>query len=115
MTGMRSWTAEVTAFGVVVRMEQVFTQLPLVSFQRSHIPAKANNSPPFTSKQNGCLALPSSLPFIETVCGNEAPAVLQRITKCGLRGCCFRPCVDHSCPDGRVFRPRRNEPPAHQT
>ena len=40
---MRSWTAEVTAFGVVVRIEQVFTQLPLGSFQRSHIPAKANN------------------------------------------------------------------------
>jgi hypothetical protein len=32
---MRSWTAEVTAFGVVVRIEHVLTQLPLGSFQRS--------------------------------------------------------------------------------
>jgi hypothetical protein len=37
MTGIRSWTAEVTAFGVVVRIEQVFIQLPLGSFQRPHI------------------------------------------------------------------------------
>ncbi len=29
MTGIRSWTAEVTAFGVVVNIEQVFIQLPL--------------------------------------------------------------------------------------
>jgi hypothetical protein len=28
MTGMRSCTAEVSAFGVVVRIEQVFTRLP---------------------------------------------------------------------------------------
>ncbi len=26
MTGIRSWTAEVTAFGVVVKIEQVLTQ-----------------------------------------------------------------------------------------
>lgn len=50
MTGIRSWTAEVTAFGVVVRTAHVFTQLPLGSFQRSHIPANANNSPSLTSK-----------------------------------------------------------------
>jgi hypothetical protein len=30
---MRSWTAEVTAFGVVVRIEQVLTQLPLGHIQ----------------------------------------------------------------------------------
>src|ERR1035438_8122156 len=29
MTGMRSWIVEVTAFGVVVRMEQVFIHSPL--------------------------------------------------------------------------------------
>ena len=55
---MRSWTADVTAFGVVVRIEQVLTQLPLGSFQRSQIPANANNSPALTSKQYGCLAFP---------------------------------------------------------
>ena len=58
MTGMRSWMAEVTAFGVVVRIEQVLIQLPLGSFQRSHIPANANNPPSLTSKQYGCLAFP---------------------------------------------------------
>ena len=39
MTGIRSCTAEVTAFGVVVRIEQVSTVLPLASFQRSQSPA----------------------------------------------------------------------------
>ena len=58
MTGIRSWTAEVTAFGVVVRIEQFLIQLPLGSFHRSHSPANANNSPSLTSKQNGCFAVP---------------------------------------------------------
>jgi hypothetical protein len=55
---MRSWTAEVTAFGVVVRIEQDLTHCPLGSFQRFHSPANANNSPALTSKQYGCFALP---------------------------------------------------------
>jgi hypothetical protein len=55
---IRSCTAEVTAFGVVVRIEQVFIQPPLASFQRSHNPANANNSRSLTSKQYGCLAFP---------------------------------------------------------
>jgi hypothetical protein len=42
--GMRSWTADVRAFGVVVRIAQVSAVFPLGSFQRSHIPANANNS-----------------------------------------------------------------------
>ena len=58
MTGIRSWTVAVTAFGAVVRMEQVLIQLPLGSFQPSHNPANANNSPSLISKQYGCLALP---------------------------------------------------------
>jgi hypothetical protein len=48
---MRSWTGDVTAFGDVVKIEQVSNALPLGSFQRSHIPANANNSPSSTSKQ----------------------------------------------------------------
>ena len=58
MTGMRSWMAAVTAFGVVVRIEQDLTHCPPGSFHRSHIPAKANSSPSSNSKQNGCLAVP---------------------------------------------------------
>ena len=58
MTGIRSWTAEVTAFGVVVRIEQDLIHCPLGSFQRSHSPANANNSPSLTSKQYGCFAFP---------------------------------------------------------
>jgi hypothetical protein len=42
---MRSWTGEVTAFGTVVRMEQVSSVLPLASLQQFHNPANANNSP----------------------------------------------------------------------
>ena len=33
-TGIRLWTAEVTAFGVAVRIEQVFTDCPLERTQR---------------------------------------------------------------------------------
>ena len=59
MTGIRSWTVEVTAFGVVVRIEHDLTHCPFGSFQRSHSPAKANNLPSLTSKQYGCFALPA--------------------------------------------------------
>ena len=41
---MRSWTVAITAFGVVVRIEHVFTYLPFESFQPSHNPAYANSS-----------------------------------------------------------------------
>jgi transposase len=54
MTGIRSWTAVVTAFGVVVKIEQVSTESPFGFLQRSHIPANANTSPSPTSKQYGC-------------------------------------------------------------
>jgi hypothetical protein len=59
---MRSWTAEVTAFGVVVRIEQDLVQCPLGSFRRSQMPAKANSSPLLTSKQYGWLVLPLRWP-----------------------------------------------------
>src|ERR1019366_2300379 len=51
--------AAVTAFGVVVRIEQVSIVLSLASFQRSQIPANANNFPSLTSRQYGCLAFPA--------------------------------------------------------
>jgi len=53
MTGIRLWTSEVTALGIVVRIEQDLIHCPLGSFQRSHRPANANNSALLTSKQNG--------------------------------------------------------------
>jgi hypothetical protein len=46
----------------VVRIEHVSTALPAGSFQRSHIPANANSSPSFTSKQYGCFAFPMRWP-----------------------------------------------------
>jgi hypothetical protein len=57
---MRSCTDEVTVLGVVVRIEQVSTDLLLASLQRSHSPANANNSPSLTSKQYGCFAFPGA-------------------------------------------------------
>ena len=62
MTGIRSWTVEVTAFGAVVRIEQLLIQLPLGSFHRSHSPANANSSPLLTSKQYGCFPEPVRWP-----------------------------------------------------
>jgi hypothetical protein len=89
MTGMRSWTAEVTAFGAVVRIEQDLTHCPLGSFQRSQSPSNANNSPSPTSKQYGCLALPVRHPLVKPVCWNQAPPRFQRIAERGLRVRCF--------------------------
>jgi len=61
MTGIRSWIAEVTAFGVVVRMEQVLIQLPLGSFQPSHNPANANKLAFVDFKAVGLLRLRRAL------------------------------------------------------
>src|SRR6266849_2623959 len=58
MTGIRSWTAEVTAFGVVVKIEHVSGVLPGASFHRSQSPANANNSASLISKQKGCFDFP---------------------------------------------------------
>ena len=58
MTGTRSWTEEVTALGVVVRIEHDLSHCPLGSLHRSYGPANANNSPSLTSKQYGGFALP---------------------------------------------------------
>jgi hypothetical protein len=48
--GQRS-TGAVTAFGVVVRIEQFSTASALALIQQSQIPANANNSPSLTSKE----------------------------------------------------------------
>ncbi len=53
-----AFTLEVTAFGVVVRIEQVLIHRPSAFFQPSHSPANANISPSFTSKQYGCFDVP---------------------------------------------------------
>jgi len=58
MTGILSWTCDVTAFGVVVRIEHDLIHCPLGSFQPSQRPANANKSPSLTSKQKGCLDVP---------------------------------------------------------
>ena len=63
--------------GVVVRIEQVFTQFPLASFHPSHNPAKANNSPLFSWSKEIHRKLHSSLPrdsrlrWSAPVCGRE--------------------------------------------
>jgi len=44
MTGIRSWTAEVTALGVVVKIEHDLIHCPPGSVHRYHNPAKANSS-----------------------------------------------------------------------
>jgi len=59
-TLFKSARARIAAeLGLVVRIAQLLIQLPFGSFQRSHSPAKANNSPLLTSKQYGCFAFPT--------------------------------------------------------
>src|SRR2546422_5714273 len=55
-----------------------------------------------------------SHPFVETVCGNQAPSKSQRIGERGFRARCFRPRVEHPRCDRGVFRPRWNQSPADQ-
>lgn len=80
---MRSWTSDVTAFGMVVRIENDFTHCPVGSFQRSQIPAKANNCPSLTSKQNGCLVfLEHCRALPELQFGHAANNVLKVPIRC---------------------------------
>jgi hypothetical protein len=67
MTRIRSWMVEVTAFGVVVRTEQVLIQLPLRSFQPSYNPANANKLPFVYFKTERLLTSRCFLPFVKTV------------------------------------------------
>src|SRR2546429_1496354 len=53
MTGMRSWTAEVTEIGVVVRIEQDSIVLPLASRQDPIFQPTRTICPSLTSKQYG--------------------------------------------------------------
>src|ERR1017187_802680 len=53
MTGIRSCTGAVTAFGVVVRIEHDLIQLPLGARHRSHIPANAKTESSARVKQKG--------------------------------------------------------------
>ena len=55
-----------------------------------------------------------SRPFVKAISGNQAPAEFQRVTECGLRGGCLRPCVDRACSTGGIPSPVRNQPPLHQ-
>src|SRR5947207_10796830 len=93
MTGIRSWTAEVTAFGVVVRIEQVSTAMP-PPCQRSQMPANANNSPSLTSNQNGCFVFPardhSSSPPVKFAFGAR-PRLLEKL-RTGIQAAFARTC-----------------------
>jgi hypothetical protein len=114
MTGIRSLTTAVTAFGVVVRIEQVSSALPLAFYQRSQIPAKANSSPSLTSKHEWLLRFPHPLPLVERVGGNQAPATFQCISERRLHACSFGSCIDHLSHNRRVFSPRWNESPENK-
>ena len=77
MTGIRSWTAEVTAFGVVVRIEQVLTQLPLGVFPAIPYSREREQLAIVDFKAVGLLGFPRSLPLVKSVCRNQAPAEIS--------------------------------------
>ena len=97
-----------------MRIEQDLTHCPLGSFQPSQIPANANSSPSLTSKQLRLFGFTFAHLLVKAVGRNHPLAGFHRIAESGLRGRRFRPCVDHAGRDGRVLRPRGNQPPAHQ-
>ncbi len=55
-----------------------------------------------------------SRPFVESVGGNQAAPPLQNVAERWLLSGCFRPSVDHASANGRILRPRRDQPPAHE-
>jgi hypothetical protein len=114
MTGIRSWTAAVTAFGVVVRIEQVSTASPFGLLQRVPYSREGEHFPLVEFKAVGLLGFARPLPLIESVRGNQAPAISDRIAERGPRASRFRSCVDHLGGGRRVLRPPRNETPADQ-
>ena len=96
MTGIRSWTAEVTALGVVVRIEQVLSIVSLGSFQPIPQSREREQLPVVDFEAVRLLGFPVSLPLVKAVRRNQAPAGFQSIAERGLRGRRFRPCVDHA-------------------
>ena len=111
---MRSWTVVVTAFAVVVKIEQVLIQFPPGSFHRAHSPGESEQLT-FTDLETiWLLGFPVSLPLVERICRNQAPAGFQRIAERRLGARRFRSGIDHPCSTRRVRRPRWNESPAHQ-
>src|SRR5207247_1569575 len=57
---------------------------------------------------------PDTLPLIEPICRDQAPAGLQSITECRLGAGGFRPGVDHAGSSGAVLRPRWNKAPVNE-
>jgi hypothetical protein len=112
MTGIRSWTGEVTAFGVVVRIEQVLIHCPFGSLAiPQSCECKQVAVVDFKTVRLLHFALP--LPLVESVCRNETSTGSKWIAERGYCRCCFRSRVNHSCSAGQVFRPGRNESPTH--
>src|SRR5713101_1759781 len=101
MTGMRSWTAEARAFGLVVRIRAGLHRVAARVIPAIPQSCECEQLPVIDLEAVWLLGFSRLVPLIETVCGNQAPAGFQRIAECGFRGCCFRPRVDHAgCPGG---------------
>jgi hypothetical protein len=113
ITGILSWTAEVKAFGVVVKIAHV----------RNHCPSHSSTHPTIRKREQLALAYFEAVRvlgcarlcrLVKAICGNQTSAELELIMECRLRRGCLRFRVDRVCRDGRVFRPVWNETPLHR-
>src|SRR5688572_19288310 len=52
-------------------------------------------------------------PFVETVRGNQTPALLECFAKCRASGYCFAARIDHACTFTRCVCPAWHQAPAH--
>jgi hypothetical protein len=109
MTGILSWTAEATAFGIVVSIEQFSTALPVLSDS-----SEREQFPLVYLKTERLFHVAPALPLVKPVRWDEAPATAQWVTERWLCRCCLRPCVNHLCGDRLVLRPRGDQAPTHQ-
>ena len=100
---MRSWTGAVTAFGVVVRIEQVLIQSLIGVFPTIPHSRKRKQLPLIYFKAKWLLGFSRSHPLVEPIGRNEAPAGFQRTAERWLRARRFRPSVDHAGSGGRLL------------
>ena len=114
MTGIRSWTVEVTRKGSCCQNGAGSYPLSLGVLPPVPQPSEREQLAFIHFEAEWLLRCAFSRPFVEPVCWNQKPTKSQRIAEGRLCGCCLRPCVDRARRDGRVLCPMCNQTPLHQ-
>src|ERR1039458_9485949 len=77
-------------------------------------PRKTERLPAFQDDPQRLLTLPELMPLINPVRRDDAPPLLERITKRRLLSQRLGPGIDHPIPNTGILRPGRNQSPPHR-